>query len=110
MMPICICGLSINILNHTTSFVRISPSGAIENPWNEDLIIWLNYTSVLPENGGNITNADVSFTISGTSFENQPMTNPTGVYTNTGVYELNILRWGLDVGVYSMVITASGNK
>jgi hypothetical protein len=98
--------ITINILNHTTNLARILPLGIIENPWNEDLVIWLNYTSLLPETGMNITNAEVSFTISGTAFENEPMLNPI-VYSQTGVYELNISKWSLDVGVYSMVITAS---
>lgn len=97
----------INILNHTTTLDRLYPLGLINSQWNKDLILQVNFTSVLPESDINITNADVFYSIPGTIYIDKPMTTPGGIYTNSGIYELNVSKWSLDVGVYSMVITAS---
>lgn len=97
----------INILPHTTQLDRVTPVGAIQSGWYEDLIIQVNFTTVLPESGINITNAEVLYSISDTPLLNIPLVAATGLYLNTGIYELNISKHSLDVGIYTLIITAS---
>jgi len=97
----------INILNHTTSLERIYPVGIIKYGWHENMVIRVNYTTVLPEFGVNITEANVRYSISGTLFQDEVMTNPSEIYADSGVYELNISKRTLDVGIYTMVVYAS---
>ncbi len=92
--------LEFEIYNHTSQIQIIDAISNLSVYWNQNITLWVNYTTVLPE-FANIPQATVNYSIVGTSYKGN-IPNLGG-----GNYSLKFNTSVLELGTYELFITAN---
>ncbi|WP_371805852.1 hypothetical protein [Candidatus Lokiarchaeum ossiferum] len=97
----------IRILNHTTKFQRITSTSELAKQWDQDIVISLNYTTVLPEIM-NISDSisTIEYNIQDTVFSG----TLASLDASSSVYLLTVSKYSLNVGVYTISLSASAGN
>jgi hypothetical protein len=93
--------ITVQIMNHTTSLVTVGSLSALSVFSGENLVIWMNYTTVVPEIA-NASAAMISYSIYNTALTGNFV--PQG--STSSLYSLVLPTNDLLIGVYQIEITA----